>query len=180
MGSIEQTGAVEDVKSEKDAESNLDSKNGVKPSDSDKTKTKRKLYVGSQALGYRRDFMEVRLAIIFSTHIVGVILCLHLFALFNLFIYLIRWYHLLKTELLLTGILLTIYGIMLSGAGLSMMLNFNCLLYWATIYYLIGVLLFCVYLSLSHKLYYLFCGKLNTEKNLNRTSCVTCDHCATF
>lgn len=59
VGSIDQTGAVEDVKSEKDADSNLDSKNGVKSSDSDKTKPKRKLYVGNQALGYRRDFMEV-------------------------------------------------------------------------------------------------------------------------
>lgn len=59
VGSIDLSGSIEDVKSEKDAESS-DSKNGMK-SDSDKTKTKRKLYVGSQALGYRRDFMEVRL-----------------------------------------------------------------------------------------------------------------------
>ncbi|XP_020254348.1 LOW QUALITY PROTEIN: actin-related protein 4 [Asparagus officinalis] len=34
-------------------------KNGMTSSESDKTNTKRKLYVGCQALGYRRDFMEV-------------------------------------------------------------------------------------------------------------------------
>lgn len=68
MGSIDQTGAIEDVKFEKEAESNQDFKNGVKLSDTNKAKSKRKLYVGSQALGYRRDFMEVRLKIIFSTH----------------------------------------------------------------------------------------------------------------
>ncbi|KAJ6798404.1 actin-related protein 4 isoform X2 [Iris pallida] len=59
VGSIEQPEAIEDIKSEKDPESISDSKNGVKLNDSDKTKAKRKLYVGSQALGYRRDFMEV-------------------------------------------------------------------------------------------------------------------------
>lgn len=32
--------------------------------DSDKTKGKRKLYVGSQALGYRRDHMEVSFLIL--------------------------------------------------------------------------------------------------------------------
>lgn len=40
-------------------ESVSDSKNGVRSFDSDKTKAKCKLYVGSQALGYRRDHMEV-------------------------------------------------------------------------------------------------------------------------
>lgn len=59
VGSVDQSGAIEDVKSEKDVESNMDSKNTVKLSNSDKIKTKRKLYVGSQALGYRRDYMEV-------------------------------------------------------------------------------------------------------------------------
>lgn len=47
------------VKPERESESVLDSKNGGRPFDSDKTKAKRKLYVGSQALGYRRDHMEV-------------------------------------------------------------------------------------------------------------------------
>ncbi|KAJ6803309.1 actin-related protein 4 isoform X2 [Iris pallida] len=55
VGSIEQPEAIEDIKSEKDPELISDSKNGV----TEKTKAKRKLYVGSQALGYRRDFMEV-------------------------------------------------------------------------------------------------------------------------
>lgn len=61
VGSIDQTGVADDVKSERDLESVSDSKNGIRSFDSDKTKAKRKLYVGSQALGYRRDHMEVRL-----------------------------------------------------------------------------------------------------------------------
>ncbi|KAG6512741.1 actin-related protein 4-like [Zingiber officinale] len=52
VGSIDQVGVVDEVKPEKDSEITYDSKNA------DKTKT-RKLYVGSQALGYRRDQMEV-------------------------------------------------------------------------------------------------------------------------
>ncbi|XXG71172.1 hypothetical protein AAC387_Pa07g0487 [Persea americana] len=59
VGSIDQTGITDDVKSERDMESVSDSKNGVRSFDSDKTKAKCKLYVGSQALGYRRDHMEV-------------------------------------------------------------------------------------------------------------------------
>ncbi|KAJ0975119.1 hypothetical protein J5N97_017084 [Dioscorea zingiberensis] len=59
VGSIDQVGAVEDIKPERDSESMSDSKNGIRSLDSEKTKTKRKLYVGSQALGYRRDHMEV-------------------------------------------------------------------------------------------------------------------------
>ncbi|XP_010940353.1 actin-related protein 4 [Elaeis guineensis] len=59
VGSIDHIEANNDVKSEKESESASDSKNGVKPLDSDKPKAKRKLYVGSQALGYRRDHMEV-------------------------------------------------------------------------------------------------------------------------
>lgn len=35
--------------------------NNAKNLDSDKTKGKCKLYVGSQSLGYRRDYMEVTL-----------------------------------------------------------------------------------------------------------------------
>lgn len=61
VGSIDQAGAVEDIKPERDSEPVPDSKNGIRSFDSEKTKSKRKLYVGSQALGYRRDHMEVRL-----------------------------------------------------------------------------------------------------------------------
>lgn len=46
---------------EKNSAPNVDSKNNVR-NDSDKTKGKRKLYVGSQSLGYRRDHMEVILS----------------------------------------------------------------------------------------------------------------------
>lgn len=54
VGSIYQAGATDEVKHEKDSDSMYDSENA------DKIKT-RKLYVGTQALGYRRDHMEVRL-----------------------------------------------------------------------------------------------------------------------
>lgn len=37
----------------------LDSNNTVKTFESEKDKSKRKLYVGSQSLGFRRDNMEV-------------------------------------------------------------------------------------------------------------------------
>lgn len=57
VGSIEQTGMADAVKVEGDLESS-DAKMNVNL-DSEKSKSKRKLYVGSQALGYRRDFMEV-------------------------------------------------------------------------------------------------------------------------
>ncbi|XP_010260462.1 PREDICTED: actin-related protein 4 [Nelumbo nucifera] len=59
VGSIDQMEVDDAVKSERDSGTAPDSKNIVKTFDSDKTKTKRKLYVGSQALGYRRDHMEV-------------------------------------------------------------------------------------------------------------------------
>jgi hypothetical protein len=58
VGSIEQTGMADAIKVEGDLESSSDAKMNVKL-DSEKSKSKRKLYVGSQALGYRRDFMEV-------------------------------------------------------------------------------------------------------------------------
>ncbi|OEL19878.1 Actin-related protein 4 [Dichanthelium oligosanthes] len=58
VGSIEQTGDADDSKPEKEADSASDSKNGAKPMDVDKGKTKRKLYVG-QELEFRRDHMEV-------------------------------------------------------------------------------------------------------------------------
>jgi len=58
VGSIEQTGDTDDSKPEKESDSASDSKNGAKPMDVDKAKTKRKLYVG-QELEFRRDNMEV-------------------------------------------------------------------------------------------------------------------------
>ncbi|KAL5229605.1 hypothetical protein ABZP36_028381 [Zizania latifolia] len=54
VGSIEQTGETDEAK----ADTAPDSKNGAKPMDVDKAKTKRKLYVG-QELEFRRDHMEV-------------------------------------------------------------------------------------------------------------------------
>ncbi|KAK6925230.1 Actin family [Dillenia turbinata] len=52
--------AVDDTdNTEKNSASAPDSKNVVKSFESEKTKGKRKLYVGSQALGFRRDHMEV-------------------------------------------------------------------------------------------------------------------------
>lgn len=41
-----------------------ESKSNTKTLDSDKGKGKRKLYVGSQALGFRRDNMEVSMFVI--------------------------------------------------------------------------------------------------------------------
>ncbi|KAF8391957.1 hypothetical protein HHK36_022297 [Tetracentron sinense] len=59
VGSIDQMEVDDPVKFERDSGSVPDSKNLVRHFDLDKTKAKRKLYVGSQALGYRRDHMEV-------------------------------------------------------------------------------------------------------------------------
>ncbi|XP_020579051.1 actin-related protein 4 [Phalaenopsis equestris] len=59
VGSIEQLEAVNGAKLDKGLESISDPKGGLKGFDSEKSKTKRKLYVGSQALGFRRDYMEV-------------------------------------------------------------------------------------------------------------------------
>ncbi|KAL0920786.1 hypothetical protein M5K25_009954 [Dendrobium thyrsiflorum] len=59
VGSIEQQEVVNGTKFEKESESMSDLKGGLKGLDSEKAKTKRKLYVGSQALGFRRDHMEV-------------------------------------------------------------------------------------------------------------------------
>jgi hypothetical protein len=58
VGSIEQTGDTDESKAEKETDSASDSKNGAKPMDVDKAKTKRKLYV-AQELEFRRDNMEV-------------------------------------------------------------------------------------------------------------------------
>ncbi|KAG0453218.1 hypothetical protein HPP92_025882 [Vanilla planifolia] len=59
VGSIEQKEALDDVKFEKDMEPIADSRSNIKTFDSGKVKAKRKLYVGCQALGFRRDYMEV-------------------------------------------------------------------------------------------------------------------------
>ncbi|KAH9312208.1 hypothetical protein KI387_027243, partial [Taxus chinensis] len=58
VGSIEQTGIIDEVKVEGDLETALDGKPEVKM-DTERPNSKPKFYVGSQALGYRRDFMEV-------------------------------------------------------------------------------------------------------------------------
>jgi hypothetical protein len=58
VGSIEQTGDTDEAKPEKEADSASDPKNGSKPMDVDKAKTKRKFFVG-QELEFRRDHMEV-------------------------------------------------------------------------------------------------------------------------
>uniref|UniRef100_R7W4V8 Actin-related protein 4 n=1 Tax=Aegilops tauschii TaxID=37682 RepID=R7W4V8_AEGTA len=58
VGSIEQAEDTDEAKPEKEADSASDPKNGSKPMDVDKAKTKRKFYVG-QELEFRRDHMEV-------------------------------------------------------------------------------------------------------------------------
>ncbi|CAA6666619.1 unnamed protein product [Spirodela intermedia] len=59
VGSMDQIGSVDDLKSEKDSDSISEPQNDGRQTESDKAKSRRKLYVGSQALGYRRDYMEV-------------------------------------------------------------------------------------------------------------------------
>ncbi|MQM00966.1 hypothetical protein Taro_033710 [Colocasia esculenta] len=59
VGSIDQTGGVDDTKFEKDTDSVSELKNDGRQFVTDEAKARRKLYVGSQALGYRRDYMEV-------------------------------------------------------------------------------------------------------------------------
>lgn len=54
VGSIDQMEVDDPASAEKNSAG--EAKNA---SDSDKSKAKRKLYVGSQALGFRRDYMEV-------------------------------------------------------------------------------------------------------------------------
>ncbi|RVX13963.1 Actin-related protein 4A [Vitis vinifera] len=58
VGSIDQM-EVDDPANTENSGSGNDSKNTGRPFDSEKSKGKRKLYVGSQALGHRRDHMEV-------------------------------------------------------------------------------------------------------------------------
>ncbi|KAE9458208.1 hypothetical protein C3L33_09887, partial [Rhododendron williamsianum] len=59
VGSIDQMELDDPDNLDKNSESIPDSKSVVRPFDAEKSKSKRKLYVGSQALGYRRDHMEV-------------------------------------------------------------------------------------------------------------------------
>lgn len=110
VGCIEHTGSTDSVKPEKDTDSMSDSKNGNKPADSDKSKKRRSLYVGTQSLGYRRDHMEVFmnffvLYFYFECNVWSLLF----------WYFLCRLFHLSKTVLLLIGTLLITYGIMLSG-----------------------------------------------------------------
>ncbi|XP_078161240.1 actin-related protein 4 [Carex rostrata] len=59
VGCIDQMEVDSDAKPEKEGDSAQDPKSSAKPPDNDKSKAKRKLYVGTQALDYRRDHMEV-------------------------------------------------------------------------------------------------------------------------
>jgi len=61
VGAIDQMDVDEADNGENNSASAPESNNNVRNADSDKTKGKRKLYVGSQSLGYRRDHMEVTL-----------------------------------------------------------------------------------------------------------------------
>lgn len=59
MGSIDQMEVDDAANTDTNSGAAMEAKGNVKTPDSDKNKGKRKLYVGSQALGYRRDHMEV-------------------------------------------------------------------------------------------------------------------------
>ncbi|CAJ1948946.1 unnamed protein product [Sphenostylis stenocarpa] len=60
VGAIDQMDVDEaDDDAEKNSATVGESKNNLRNVDSDKAKGKRKLFVGSQSLGYRRDHMEV-------------------------------------------------------------------------------------------------------------------------
>lgn len=59
VGSIDQMEVDSEAKPDKEGDSTQDAKSSAKEPDNDKSKTKRKLYVGTQALDYRRDHMEV-------------------------------------------------------------------------------------------------------------------------
>lgn len=64
VGAIDQMEVDDPEKTENNSGSALDAKNAARTLDSDKTKGKRKLYVGSQTLGFRRDHMEVSMLVI--------------------------------------------------------------------------------------------------------------------
>ncbi|XP_030535458.1 actin-related protein 4 [Rhodamnia argentea] len=59
VGSIDQMEVDDAANTDTNSGAATEAKSNVKTPDSDKNKGKRKLYVGSQALGYRRDHMEV-------------------------------------------------------------------------------------------------------------------------
>lgn len=59
VGSIDQMEVDDAANTDTNSGAAMDAKSNAKTPDSDKTKGKQKLYVGSQALGYRRDNMEV-------------------------------------------------------------------------------------------------------------------------
>ncbi|KAG5514148.1 hypothetical protein RHGRI_035523 [Rhododendron griersonianum] len=59
VGSIDQMELDDGNNVDKNSGSIPDSKSVARPFDAEKSKGKRKLYVGSQALGYCRDHMEV-------------------------------------------------------------------------------------------------------------------------
>ncbi|KAL3748743.1 hypothetical protein ACJRO7_009908 [Eucalyptus globulus] len=59
VGSIDQMEVDDAANTDTNSGAAMDAKSNAKTPDSDKSKGKRKLYVGSQALGYRRDNMEV-------------------------------------------------------------------------------------------------------------------------
>lgn len=60
VGAIDQMDIDDSANAERNSGSAMDSKNNV---DSNKGKGKRKLYVGTQSLGFRRDHMEVSVLI---------------------------------------------------------------------------------------------------------------------
>lgn len=64
VGAIDQMEVDDTEKTENNSGSAVDSKNTVRTLDSEKAKGKRKLFVGSQALGFRRDHMEVNFLVI--------------------------------------------------------------------------------------------------------------------
>lgn len=64
VGAIDQMEVDDSAIAEKNSGSAVDSKNVVRTLDSDKVKGKRKLFVGSQVLGFRRDHMDVSLLFI--------------------------------------------------------------------------------------------------------------------
>ncbi|KAJ7978428.1 Actin-related protein [Quillaja saponaria] len=59
VGAMDQMEIDDPESTENNSGSGVDSKNNVRNLDSDKKKGKCKLYVGTQALGYRRDHMEI-------------------------------------------------------------------------------------------------------------------------
>lgn len=95
VGSIDQMEVDDPANAEKNSGSAGESKNNSNNSktlDSDKAKGRRKLYVGSQALGFRRDHMEVGLAIVIS--FVEIIIYIYIYLWDIIFCYYFRFCHL--------------------------------------------------------------------------------------